>query len=144
MYENIVFKADDFISYVQFFYFNEAKSDRIRPRHKKAKDIWKPIDLKLYGRCYTAHPTPEMIKFGIKSVWLLLWARSLVFFHNPGMLTTDRQRNVIDIALGKKFDVDLEHEVFRMLDFGGESCNADPHYDKDICAHQILHQVRFS
>ena len=84
------------------------------PKYKKAKEIWNPIDLRAYGRCYTAKPTPEMMKFGIKKVAIILWQRSLIFFHNPGMLTTAKQRNGIDIMLKEKFYIDLEYELFRM------------------------------
>ena len=111
------------------------------PKYKKAKEIWNPIDLRAYGRCYTAQPTEEMISYGIKKVTLMLYIRSMVFFHNPGMLTTDRQRTVIDIATKQNFDIDLEHEVFHMLDFGGGPCIKDSKYTKDQCAHQNLFQV---
>ena len=145
LYENIVAKAEDFIAYIWYYYFNKDKPDKIRPSDKNADKIWKSIDLKKYGRCYTAQPTHEMMKFGIKKVSLILWARSFIFFHNPGMLTTDRQKNVIDIAPKQKFYIDLEYEVFHMLDFGGGPCinsKEDPNYQKDICAHEKLFKVR--
>ena len=135
-------KAEDFIAYIDYFYFNKDKSDKIRSKDKKFDEIWKPIDLKAYGRCYTAQPTPEMMKFGIKKVAIILWQRSLIFFHNPGMLTTAKQRNGIDIMLKEKFYIDLEYELFRMLDFGGQICIDDSNYNKDLCAHKALRQVR--
>ena len=94
-----------------------------------------------YGRCYTAQPTKEMMSFGIRKVSIIVWARSIIFFHNPGMLTTDRQRNFIDIDNGRKFEIDMEYEIFQMLDFGGRQCINDKSYDKDICAQENLFQV---
>ena len=88
-----------------------------------------------------------MVKFGIKKVSLIVWTRSLIFFHNPGMLTTDRQKNVIDLDLNRKFYIDMEFEVFHMLDFGGGPCinsKENPNYQKDTCAHEKLLKVRYS
>ena len=134
-------KAEDFIGYVAYSYFNKDKSDKIRPKDENAHEIFKPIDLESYGRCYTAHPTKEMMNFGIRKVSITVWADSLIFFHNPGMLTSDRQRDFIDIRLGRKFNIDLDYEIFHMLDFGGRPCIIDPKYDKDICFHENLFQV---
>ena len=53
LYENIVAKSMDFIGYVTYSYFNKDKSDKIRPKDENANEIFKPIDLKSYGRCYT-------------------------------------------------------------------------------------------
>ena len=144
MYENIVAKSKDFIGYVTYSYFNKDKSDKIRPKDNNANEIFKPIDLKSYGRCYTAQPTKEMMNYGIRKVSIIVWARSLIFFHNPGMLTSARQRDFIDINLGRKFNIGLDYEVFHMLDFGGGECNHDPDYDLDLCAHKDLLQVCLS
>ena len=57
------------------------------------------------------------------------------------MLTSDRQRDFIDINLGRKFNIGLEYEVFHMLDFRGGECNHDTNYDLDLCAHKDLLQV---
>ena len=134
-------KEKDFIAYIEYEYFNKDKKEKILTKYKKAKEIWNPIDLRAYGRCYTAQPTEEMISYGIKKVTLMLYSRSMIFFHNPGMLTTDRQRTAIDIATKQNFDIDLEHEVFHMLDFGGGPCIKDSKYTKDLCAHEHLFQV---
>ena len=75
----------------------------------------------------------------------MLWASSLIFIHNSGMLTTDRQRNAIKIGLKENFEIDLEYEVFHMLDFGGGPCikqKENPNYEKDLCAHENLYQVK--
>ena len=29
--------------------------------------------------------------------------------------------------------MDIDYEVYNMLDFGGQPCNAEPEFDKDIC-----------
>ena len=36
--------------------------------------------------------------------------------------------------------LDIEHEIFDMLDFGGQICNSDPGYDKDECVDQALEE----
>ena len=82
-----------------------------------------------------------MMNYGIRKVSMIVWARSLIFFHNPGMLTSARQRDFIDINLGRKFNIALDYEVFHMLEYGGGECNHDLNYDLDLCAHNDLHQV---
>ena len=57
------------------------------------------------------------------------------------MLTSARQRDFIDINLGRKFNIALDYEVFHMLEYGGGECNHDLNYDLDLCAHKDLHQV---
>ena len=72
-----------------------------------------------------------MMKFGIRMITIKALARSMVFFHNQGMLTTDRQKNGMDLFLGRHCYVDMEYEVFHMLDFGGGPCinsNENPTY----------------
>ena len=101
----------------------------------------KPIDSKSYGRCYTAQPTNKMMNFGIRKVTIIVWAKSLIFFHNPGMLTSGRQKDFIDISLSRQFNIALDYEVMKMMDFGGIPCIEDPKYDKDICSHERLFQV---
>ena len=86
------------------------------------------------------------MKFGIRKIIIKARTRSQVFFHNPGMLTTDRQRNMIDLYLGRHWYIDMEYEVFHMLDFGGGPCinsKQNPNYQKDICAHEKLLKVRY-
>ena len=61
MYENIVAKSKNFIGYVTYFYFNKDKSDKIRPKDENADEIFKPIDLKSYGRCYTGYSLSEAL-----------------------------------------------------------------------------------
>ena len=110
-------KSEDFIVYMEYSYFNKDKSDKFRPTDKNASKIMKPIDSKSYGRCYTAQPTNKMMTFGIRKVSIIVWARSLIFFHNPGMLTSARQRDFIDINLGRKFNIALDYEVFHVAFF---------------------------
>ena len=43
LYENIVGKAEDFIAYINYYYFNKDKSDKIRPTDENADEIWKSI-----------------------------------------------------------------------------------------------------
>ena len=87
-----------------------------------------------------------MMEFGIRRIIIKVRTRSFVFFHNPGMLTTDRQKIKIDLYLSRNTYIDMEYEVFHMLDFGGEPCmnsNENPNYQKDICAHEKLLKVRY-
>lgn len=82
-----------------------------------------------------------MLQSGIREIHILLWKPAHLYFHNPGMFETAKQKALIEIASGRKISLDLEHEVFQMIDFGGEPCNKTLGYDKDLCTHQVLNSI---
>ena len=60
----------------------------------------------------------------------------MVYFHNPHMFTTDGQMSNVQLQYRRKLEVDLKHEAFNMLHYGGEICVNNITYDKDDCVHK--------
>lgn len=135
LFESSISQAEEWIDYVQYFYFDNHNPDLINPDNHT---IWTPVDVKKYGRCFTARPTEQMLDHGIREIHFKTFTRSLVFFHQHGLFETSRIRTFVDVALTRKIDVDFVFEVFKMLDFGGDKCDKDPKYDKDSCMHRQL------
>ena len=131
-------KLENLISYIEFNYFDIKKSSKI---YSKILDssIWSYTDSRKYGRCYTAKVTNEYIKYGIRQISLKFWSEVIIFFHTEGMFQTARQLTHLEMELGKQYHVDLEHGVFKMLDFGGEKCIENhKYYSKDLCTQEVF------
>ena len=62
----------------------------------------------------------------------------MVYFHNPHMFITDGQKENIRLVKSRKLEINLKHEEFNMLHYGGEICVNNITYDKDDCVHKEL------
>lgn len=62
----------------------------------------------------------------------------LLFLHTLGIFETDPEINNIKIPLHKTVNMNVEHEVFKILEFEGQPCNNNEEYSKDICMHRNL------
>ena len=51
---------------------------------KVAFKVLSPLDRQTYGRCFTALPTPEMVSYGIKWVYIYGTTEIGVYVHSPG------------------------------------------------------------
>lgn len=136
-----MWQPDDLIGEVRYAFFDSENSKVVNFEPKKDEKLWYKIDLLHLGRCYSTVPTKEMLKLGIKSVDIILHKAARVFFHTPGVLMTNWQPIYIDVINGRSLEIDMEHEVFNMLDFGGKECDEKDDYNKDFCTLQILHEV---
>ena len=56
-----------------------------------------------------------------------------IFFHTNGLFKSAAPEAQITIGTKRIYHVQLEHEVYKMLDLGGRSCSSEPDFDKDIC-----------
>ena len=99
-----------------------------------SNEMWSAVDHDTYGRCYTVRPTLKMIHDGIKQVQVYLSDDAEVFFHTPGMFATAGQPTTFMTYKGTKYDMVLEHEVYNMLEFGGNPCITQHGHNKDKCA----------
>ena len=43
---------------------------------------------------------------------------------------------------GQRIELDLVHEAFDMLDFGGDLCVDDENYKKDMCVHNEIGETQ--
>ena len=101
-------------------------------------------DRKTFGRCYIAIPTPEMIRDGIKWIKIFSKVKLGVYVLSPGMLESIRRTNRISIYPGQFLDIDVDHEVYEMLDYRGVPCNSDFAYRKDTCENEVLNNIMLS
>ena len=142
LYQNVIAKLHDLVPFVYIYYFNKDYWTKSTPKKGKENAMWSAIDFKEYGRCYTLKIPQKFSSYGIKEIRIYVYQRSMIFIHNHGMLATERTNTVMDITDKRKIDAELEHEVFHMLDFGGHECLNDTKYDRDMCAHEKLFQVK--
>ena len=123
---------------IKYYFFADQESQKFYP--ELPSKVWSFVDgsyegpLYPNGRCFTAKPTPNMISYGIKKIKLYTTKyTTTVYFHNPQTFATNVVKTSIQLIKHRKLEVDLDHEVFDMLDFGGEPCIDDATYNKDHC-----------
>ena len=131
-------KSKDVVSYIEYSYFTKDKSDKVKLGDQ---EVWKITDMRKEGRCFTATPTANMTKYGIKEVTILLWIRARIFLHHEEFFIAERQKAFIDIKLQRRIYIDLDQEIFQFLNSKDEPCNKAPNYQKDRCIHQHIHDV---
>ena len=94
LFEYIAAKPEDLIESINYTFF-----DHKIPSTNMAKfpnDFWSFTDTKQYGRCFTAVPNRTMIKYGIQSITMRVWATVDLFFHTTGMLQTSKQPTLLE------------------------------------------------
>ena len=126
---------------VHISYFKNDSRTAIILKEGKENDMWNSIEYK-GKRCYRMKLSQENISYGIKGVKIYFHQYCRLFFHGHGTLETGKTSTIIDIQDKTQINVELEHEAFHMLDFGGQECLNDNTYDRDMCAHEKLFQVK--
>ena len=135
MFESIVQKHEDILSYIEYSYFDRSKKTR-EYISSAASKIKFQIDFDYYGRCLTFSPTEKMIKSGIRQVILKVRQTSGIFFHTNGMFETKistKSFSQIIVNKSDKTTLDLDFTVYDMYDFGGQPCETEPKFDHDAC-----------
>ena len=101
-------------------------------------------DRKSYARCYIVIPSPEMLRDGIK--WMKVYGKvKLQFFIlTPGMLESSRVWNLRTLKPGQFLDINVDHEVYEMLEYRGVRCNPDFAFRKDTCENEALNNITLS
>ena len=125
-------KPQDLFDEIKYRFFDESKNTISDPISESNK-IWSQLDHLHLGRCFTFKATAKMISNGIKSVHLRILKPSRIFIHTNGMFKSTKEKARISVGLSRKVVVNLDHEVYNMLDFGGQSCSTDPDFDVDLC-----------
>merc|ERR1739848_122521 len=80
-----------------------------------------------------------MIQHGIVQIDLEVLNGIVMYSHTPGMFITSQQKANLQIPPNKKsrrIQVDLEHEIYLMLNHGGHKCKPQQEltYSWDNCA----------
>ena len=132
--ESIVFKPEDVINSIQFYYWTKSSTTYYNSIHE-FKD-WYHTDYIQYGRCITLEPSYEHSQYGILRIVLALLVNSTIFIHStPGLLMkgSDQLMSTHYVELGKFYTMPVSHEVRELLDYGGDPCNKEKTYHVDIC-----------
>ena len=132
LWESVVVKLEDIVSYVEFKYYQGRKEDKYTIDQIQNKVF--ALDSN-DGRCYSLIPTSEMIKQGIRSVKLGFVSFSKIYIHTSGAYKYEAaKQGVIIIRMGRKAYYMIDQEHHEMLDDKSEPCIEDPNYEKDSCA----------
>ena len=131
LWESVVIKLEDIISYVEFKYYQKNTRDTYTIH--QMNDIVSILDTSK-GRCYSIIPTSEMIELGIRRVEFGLVSLIHAYIHGPGMHEYDSEKGV-DFANVKEKSIlyKVEHEFLEMLNDNSEQCHEDPKYKRDNC-----------
>ena len=94
-----------------------------------------PIDMNVFGRCYTYQPPEEILKDGIYRLKISVKASARVFVHNNGVLGVKRSAkdNFVDVHPDSTSYVNVKHNSYKMLDFQGLPCKNENDYHLDKC-----------
>ena len=120
-----------------------TRKERVVVTPDNYQNIISTTDRKTFGRCYVVIPTPEMISYGIK--WIKVYGKVKLGFYvlTPGMLESTRKTNKKNLSPGQFLDIDVDHEVYQMLDYRGMLCDPDFAFRKDICENEALNNITF-
>ena len=131
LYESTIGKFEDLISKIQYIYYTGE-------REKNPKNVWSSVDQVEDGRCYVLNPTQKMVNKGIKIIAVTAKSDIKVIFNTPGTYLTSEVRNRVKIQMGRKADLKVVHQVYDMIDFGGEKCNDNYTYNRDVCTEELF------
>ena len=98
------------------------------------------IDIKNFGRCYTYNPSSEILQNGIFRISTVFNTNVRVFVNTAGVLGVKRaaENQFINVESSIEIIVNIDHNIYKMLDFNGKSCNNDKKYKFDKCVHNHL------
>ena len=123
LYESIVAKPNELLKSLYFQYYDKEDIDEITDFEKNVSEIWSTVDDYQYGRCVQINPTNEMISYGIRKVDLKFRSPVKVMFQTLGDFETSRLlSNSNEPEWGSYIRIDIDYEVFDLLDFGGQPC----------------------
>ena len=134
LFEDVIWKAEDLIEEVEILFTNSSKT---KVSINKV-EFFLPSDSQLGGRCYTFDPSSHMIEEGmVKQKWLLRTSgtKIRVFINSNGVLRMKRaaQTHFLDVPTKKNIFYNVDHNLYTMLNFEGESCNNEEDYQYDQC-----------
>lgn len=135
LWESIVAKLEDLISFVEFDYYDGTKmildgtEDKFNMVNAKK---FSSVDSE-WGRCYRIMPTLQMIRKGIRKIELQFLSLCKLNVHTPGIFKTGRSKTHMKNELRMKLVYEFAPEFYEMLDDDGKPCNKDSMYEKDDC-----------
>ena len=138
LYYNVwnIWKSEDLISSVQIKSFKGFTSWFLG--NKTA--LFSPVDVRFQGRCYTFLPPEQNLKEGIYEIKLFVKAKARVFVNNNGALGVKPEAitNFVDISLNNTHKENVDHSLYKVLDFQGFPCNNEKTYHLHKCVFNEL------
>ena len=97
--------------------------------------LFSPVDLRFHGRCYTFLPPEQNLKEGIYEIKLFVKAKAKVIVSNNGVLGVRpaAATNFVDVSLNNTQKVNVDHSLYKVLDFQGSPCNNEKTYRLNKC-----------
>ena len=104
----------------------------------KDKDFFHPIDMKLYGRCYTFLPSLDLVKSGIFKIKLHLRTQQTkirVFVNSNGVLRVKKaaETQFLDVDANTNLHFNVDHNLYEMLNSEKKPCVDEKDYSLDEC-----------
>ena len=126
-----IWKSEDLISSVQIKSFKRSISWFLG----NETALFSPIDVRFQGRCYTFLPPEQNLKEGIYEIKISVKAKARVFVNNKGTLgvKTEATTNFVDVSLNNTHKVNVDHSLYKVLDFQGSPCNNEKTYHLRKC-----------
>ena len=139
LYESIVSKQEDIFMYsISLEFFQKEYTEILDTEGpNKMLNIFDTY-FNVYGRCFTMQPTPDYISYGVKKISITLGREVDLYFHTPGMFETGIEIVKIQPGMYYRKEMEIDYEVFKMLDYQGESCINYNGYNRDLCEHENL------
>ena len=131
LYESIISKPENLYWSISYRYFDGTISTEYASN--TSSEIRSHIDTIFYGRCFTFNPTTEMIRLGIQMVEFQFLKQCTIYVHTKRLFQMVKDITEIIVPKNSMIKMDIDYEVYNMLDFGGQPCNAEPEFDKDFC-----------
>ena len=131
LYYNIIWKLEDLVFKVQVASFDMSKI----VFNNNIAALFSPIDKSGYGRCYTFQPPEQSLKDGIYRMKFIFKAEARVFVNNNGVLGVkpSAETRFVDISLKTSTKANIDHSLYKVLDFQGSPCNNEKEYRLDKC-----------
>ena len=143
LFESLVPKLEDLIYNITFAFFTRRET-RVVVTPENTQGIISTTDRRKYGRCYIVTPTTEMISYGIRYIQVFGKVRIAIYHLAPGMLESTIKTDYKTLRLGQFLDIDVDHEIYEMLEYRGVACNPDVAFRRDVCYYEDLNNITLS
>ena len=120
VFNTIVRKPEELVSAIRVLPFFDSGSNFF-PNNT---DLFYPIDINNYGRCYTFMIPDHHVKYGIYKVVFHFKSNVRVFVTNSGVLGVKRTAfsNFIDVPLKTFIVNNVEYSLYKLLDSQEAPC----------------------
>ena len=139
LYKSIISKQEDIFMYsISLDFFQKEYTEILDTEGTNKMLNMYDTYFNVYGRCFTMQPTADYISYGVKKISFTLGREVDLYLHTPGMFETGIETVKIEQGLHYQKEMDIDYEVFKMLDYQGEHCIKHNGHNRDLCEHENL------